>query len=300
MIIRSWLFVPGDSERKLDKGRSNPADALILDLEDSVSKDRQELARNMSCDYLKQRKDRRRQKLFVRINPLDTPLALPDLAAVMPGAPDGICLPKVYSAKEVNTLSHYLDALEAREGLPAGSTKILCVATETAASLLTFGSYLEGVSTRLVGLTWGGEDLAAALGASDNRNPRTGEYDSPYLLAKSLCLATARAIGVQPVGVVHVNFRDLAGLETDCQRDQRSGFVGKIAIHPDQSEVINRAFTPSADEIAHARRVIDLFESNPGLGTVGMDGKMLDMPHLKQARNLVELFDQIASLQGGA
>ncbi len=293
MILRSWLFVPGDSERKLEKGRDNPADALILDLEDSVSKDRQQVAREMVCAYLKSRPDRSRQRLWVRINPLDTPLALPDLAAVMPGAPDGICLPKVYSAAEVNTLAHYLSALEAREGLPIGSTRILSVATETAASLLTFHTYLDRVSDRLVALTWGGEDLAAALGASDNRNPVTGDYDDPYLMAKSLCLAAARAIGAQPVGVVHVNFRDLAGLEADCLRDRRAGFVGKIAIHPDQCAVINRAFTPSDEEVAFARRVIDLFEKNPGLGTIGLEGKMLDMPHLKQARNVIALAEQV-------
>ena len=297
MIVRSWLFVPGDSERKLEKARDNPADALILDLEDSVSKDRQTIAREMTCAYLKGRPDRSRQQLWVRINPLDTELSLPDLAAVMPGAPDGICLPKVYSAKEVNTLENYLSALEVREGLPQRSTKILCVATETAASLLTFHTYLDGVSDRLVAMTWGGEDLAAALGASDNRNPANGEYDDPYLMAKSLCLATARAIGTQPVGVVYVNFRDLAGLEADCLRDRRAGFVGKIAIHPDQAAVINRAFTPSEDEVAYARRVVGTFEQNPGLGTVGLDGKMLDMPHLKQARNVLSLAQSIEARQ---
>ncbi len=296
-IIRSWLFVPGDSERKLEKGRGNSADALILDLEDSVSDDRQQIARDMVCAYLKANPERSRQQLWVRINPLDTDLSLPDLAAVMPGAPDGICLPKVYSAAEVDELAHYLSALEARESLPLGSTKILCVATETAASLLTFHTYLEGVTDRLVGMTWGAEDLAAALGASDNRNPLSGEYDDPYLMAKSLCLAAARAIDVQPVGVVYVNFRDLDGLEADCLRDRRAGFIGKIAIHPAQAEVINRAFTPSADEVAYAQRVIDVFEKNPGLGTVGLDGKMLDMPHLKQARNVLAMAAQIEVLK---
>ena len=294
-IIRSWLFVPGDSERKLEKGRGNPADALILDLEDSVANDRQDIARDMVCAYLKQHTDRSRQQLWVRINPLDTDLALADLAAITPGAPDGIVLPKVYSAKETNTLANYLDILEVRDGLPAGSTKVLAVATETAASLATFHTYLDGISPRLAGLTWGGEDLAAALGASDNRHPDTGDYDSPYLLARSLCLSTSRAIDVQPVGVVYVDFRDLEGLEVECLRDRRSGFVGKVAIHPAQSEVINRAFTPSDDEIAHARRVVDVFEQNPGLGTVGLDGKMLDMPHLKQARNTLDLAEQINS-----
>jgi len=293
MIIRSWLFVPGDSERKLAKGRESPADALILDLEDSVSDDRQEIAREMVRDYLRANPDRSRQQLWVRVNPLDTDLSLPDLAAVMPGAPDGIVLPKVYSAAEVETLDNYLSALEAREGLEQGSTKIHCVATETAASLLAFHTYLEGVSERLVAMTWGGEDLAAALGASDNRNPNTGEYDDPYLFAKTMCLATARAIEAQPVGVVFVDFRDLDGLAAECLRDRKAGFIGKIAIHPAQAEVINDAFTPSDEEIAHAERVVEVFEQNPGLGTVGLDGKMLDMPHLKQARNVLALAEQI-------
>jgi len=294
-MIRSWLFVPGDSERKLEKGRGNPADALILDLEDAVADDRQEIARDMVCAYLKANPDRARQQLWVRINPLDSELALPDLAAVMPGAPDGICLPKVYSAADVDTLDNYLSALEAREGLVPGSTKIICVATETAASLATFHTYLEGVSERLVAMTWGGEDLAAALGASDNRHPETGEYDDPFRLARTLCLSTARAIGAQPVGVLYVDYKDLDGLAADCLRDRRSGFIGKIAIHPAQSEVINRAFTPTEAEIAHARRVIDVFEQNPGVGTVGLDGKMLDMPHLKQARNLLAMAEEIAA-----
>lgn len=291
-MIRSWMFVPGDSEKKLEKGLTNPADALILDLEDSVSDDRQAIAREMVRDFLKSHPDRS-QQLWVRINPLDNDLSLPDLTAVMPGAPDGIVLPKVYSAKEINLLSDYLDVLEVREGLTPGSTKIVSVATETAASLLTFDTYLENVSERLVALTWGGEDLAAALGASDNRHPRTGEYDDPFRLARTMCLATSRAIDVQPVGVVYVDFRDLDGLEAECLRDRQSGFIGKIAIHPAQSEVINRAFTPSDDEIAHAKKVVEIFEQNPGLGTVGLDGKMLDMPHLKQARNLLELAERI-------
>ncbi len=288
-MIRSWLFVPGDSERKQEKAKTNPADALILDLEDSVSDDRQEIARAMVCAFLKDNPDRSRQQLWVRINPLDTPLSLPDLAGVMAGAPCGIVLPKVYSAAEVDTLDKYLSALEARENLPLGSTKIHCVATETAASLLTFHTYLENVTDRLIAMTWGGEDLAAALGASDNRHPKTGEYDDPFRLARSFCLSTARAIDVQPVGVVFVDYQDLEGLEEECLRDRKSGFIGKIAIHPAQCEVINRAFTPTEEEIAHARKVIDLFEQNPGLGTIGMDGKMLDMPHLKQAHNVMDL-----------
>ncbi len=295
-MIRSWLFVPGDSERKLEKGRDNPADALILDLEDSVADDRQAIAREMTCAYLKSRPERHRQQLWVRINPLDNELSLPDLAAVMAGAPDGICLPKVYSAADVNTLANYLDILEVREGLAPGSTRILCVATETAASLLTFDTYLEGVSDRLTAMTWGGEDLAAALGASDNHDPVSGEYDPPFQLARTLCLAAARAIEAQPIGVVYVDYKNLDGLKAECLADRRAGFVGKVAIHPAQSEVINQAFTPSDDEVAHAQRVIDMFEQNPGLGTVGIDGKMYDMPHLKQARNLMAMMAEIEVL----
>lgn len=295
MIIRSWLFVPGDSDRKLEKARENEADALILDLEDSVSNDRQDIAREMVRDYLLKHTDRSRQQLWVRCNPLDTDLALPDLASIMPGRPDGICLPKVYSAKEVETLCNYLSALEAREGIEPGTTKILCVATETAASVLTFHTYLEGVSERLVAMTWGAEDLAAALGASDNRGP-DGEYDDVYRLVKSYCLATCRAIDVQPVGVLWTNFRDTEGLKADCLRDRKAGFIGKIAIHPAQPPVINAAFTPTDEEIAFARRVVEVFESNPGMGTVGLDGKMLDMPHLKQARNTLAMAEQIRAM----
>ena len=293
MIIRSWLFVPGDSERKLEKAKTNPSDALILDLEDSVSDDRQELARAMVREYLLEREDRKRQQLWVRINPLDTELSLPDLAAVMHGAPDGICLPKVYSAKDVNKLANFLSALEAREGLEIGSTKILVVATETAASLLSFHTYLEGVTERMTAITWGAEDLSAALGASDNMHATSGGYDDPYLMAKSLCLAAARALDVQPVGVVYVNYQNMEGLSNECLNDRKTGFVGKIAIHPAQSEVINKAFTPTADEINYATRVVSVFEQNPGVGVVGLDGKMLDMPHLKQARNLLSLAREI-------
>lgn len=293
MIIRSWLFVPGDSERKMQKARDNEADALILDLEDAVSDDRQEIARELVRDCLRERADRSRQQLWVRVNPLDSPMALPDLAAVMQGAPDGIVLPKVYSAHDVNVCANYLSALEAREGLEQGSTRILVVATETAASLLGFHTYLDGVTERMTAMTWGAEDLSAALGASDNRHPASGAYDDPYLMAKSFCLAAARAVDVQPVGVVYVSYRDLDGLARECLHDRRAGFVGKIAIHPAQSRVINDAFTPGEDEIAHARRVVELFEANPGVGTVGLDGRMLDMPHLKQARTLLELAGQI-------
>lgn len=295
MIIRSWLFVPGDSDKKLEKARTNPADALLLDLEDAVADDRQEEAREKLVDYLKDRSDRSAQQLWVRINPMDSPLSLGDLAAVMQGAPDGICLPKPSSAADINQLADYLSALETREGLVLGSTKIICVATETADALLRFESYLEGVSERLVAMTWGAEDLMAALGATENRIPGTKQYDAPFMLARSLTLAAARAIDAQPVGGVYTDFRDDEGLAEECAHDRRNGFVGKLAIHPGQVPIINQAFTPSDEEIDWSKQVVDAFESNPGVGATSIDGKMLDMPHLKQARQVLALAEELAT-----
>ena len=282
--LRSLLFVPGDSERKLAKAESSPADALILDLEDAVAPSRTAIARGMVLDYLKAHTDRSRQQLWVRINPLTTPAALLDLVIVA-GTPDGLMLPKVDSAADVIRLGHMLDALEAREGVAAGRIGILPVATETAAALFTLGSYA-GCTLRLAGLTWGAEDIAAALGASTNRGV-DGEYDTVYQLARSLCLAGAVAAGVQPIDTIWSNFADAPGLVEDARRGRQRGFTGKMAIHPAQVEPINAAFSPSDEELAWSRRVVEAFDANPGLGTVGLDGKMLDMPHLKQARRLL-------------
>lgn len=297
-LIRSWLFVPADSDRKLAKGRENAADALILDLEDAVADARQQIARDMAADFLRRNGDRRRQQLWVRINPLDHAFSLDDLAAVMPGSPCGIVLPKVNSASDIDRLAERLSALEAAAGIAVGSTRILSVATETAASLLSFESYLKGTRARLSALTWGGEDLSAALGASSNRNPASGDYDYPYQFARTMCLTVARAIDAQPVGCVVVDFRDSEALRADCIRDRQSGFIGKIAIHPAQSDVINDAFSPTDEEVDWARKVVEMFEKNPGMGTVGLEGRMLDMPHLKQARNLLALNDQIEAKRG--
>lgn len=292
--LRSWLFVPGDSARKIEKAAENEADALIFDLEDSVADTNQDTARRLTADALAARPDRGTQKLWVRINPLDHDFALDDLAAVMPGRPDGIVLPKAASAADANRLADFLSALEAREGIARGATAIKCVATETAGSLLGFSSYLGAVTPRLTALTWGAEDLSAALGATTNRHPlRPEEYDTPFQMARSLCLAAARHIGAQPVGGVYTNFRDGEGLAGDCARDLAAGFFGKMAIHPAQSAVINAAFTPTGADIARARRIVEVFAQNPGLGVVGLDGEMLDMPHLKQARNTLALADRL-------
>ncbi|MDB5861732.1 MAG: Citrate lyase subunit beta / citryl-CoA lyase [Ramlibacter sp.] len=290
--VRSMLFVPADSEKKLAKGVDTGADALILDLEDAVAPSRTHIAREMALAYLRSRPDRGKQQLWVRINPLDTEAALLDLV-VAAGAPDGIVLPKVRSAADVVKLSNYLDALEVREGVAKGSIRIAPVATETPQALFTLGSY-EGCSPRLAAITWGAEDIAAALGASTNRGP-DGEYEPVYQLACSLCLAAAHAAAVQPIDTIWGDFKDDAGLLRDAQRARQRGFTGKIAIHPGQVATINAAFTPSAEELAHARRVVEVFESNPGLGTVGLDGKMLDMPHLKQAQRILQLAQRFAA-----
>src|SRR6266496_3318044 len=197
MILRSLLFVPGDSERKLAKARLSRADALVLDLEDSVAAERLPMGRAMVRDYLKSRTDRSKQQLWVRVNPLQTPLALEDLAAVVPGAPDGIMLPKCDSAAQTVTLGNYLSALEAREGLRVGSTRILPVATETPRAMFALDSYI-GASDRLAALTWGAEDLSSAVGASTNRLP-DGEYEFTYRLARALCLLGAHAAGVAAI-----------------------------------------------------------------------------------------------------
>lgn len=289
--VRSMLFVPADSERKMAKGAETGADALILDLEDAVAPNRTHIARDMALAYLRARPDRSQQQLWVRVNPLDTEALLLDLV-VAGGAPDGIVLPKVRSAADVVRLSNYLDALEVREGITPGSIRIVPVATETPQALFTLGSY-EGCSARLAGITWGAEDIAAALSASTNRRP-DGEYDSVYQLACALCLTAAHAASVQPIDTIWSDFKDGAGLLRDAQRARQRGFTGKIAIHPCQVATINAAFTPSTQELAHAQRVVDLFASNPGMGTVGLDGKMLDMPHLKQAQRLLQLAQRFA------
>ena len=290
-ILRSMLFVPGDSERKMAKASGVPADALILDLEDSVAQVNLPTAREMTRAYLAAHRDSRdRQQLWVRINPLDTEFALADLAGVMSGAPDGILLPKTSSAKEAVTLDNYLSALEVREGLELGATQILVVATETPQSLFTMDSFISA-SPRIYGLTWGAEDLSAALSGSTNRAP-DGAYEDVYRLARSLCLAGSRAAEIEPVDSVYPDFRDLEGLAAEALQGRKTGFTGKIAIHPAQVEPINNAFTPSEEEVAFAHRVIAAFDEIGGAGTIGLNGKMLDMPHLKQARQILSMAER--------
>ena len=294
MSLRSFLFVPGDSERKLAKAQTSQADALILDLEDAVAPENIDRARAMVREYLQARRPSKAssgQQLWVRINPIQTPKALADLAAIMPGAPDGIMLPKSDSATETITLAHYLSALEAREGLAPESTRILPVATETPRAMFALGSY-HGASSRLFGLTWGAEDLSTAIGASTNRL-LDGEYEFTYKLARSLCLLAASAAGIAAIDTIWSNFKDSEGLLADSKAARRAGFSGRIAIHPDQVGIINEAFTPDPNEVAFAQRVVDLFAASGGAGTLQLDGKMLDRPHLTQAEKLLELAARI-------
>jgi citrate lyase subunit beta/citryl-CoA lyase len=225
-------------------------------------------------------------KLFVRINALDTPDAIQDLAAVVRGRPFGVVLPKCRNAHDVTRLGDMLTGLEARDDVPLGSTRILTIATETGAAMFGFGSYLDVSLPRLFGMLWGGEDLAADVGAATNRDP-DGRYAPPYQLARTLCLFGATSAGVAPVDAVFTDFRDIDGLAAEAREAARSGFVAKAAIHPDQVETINRAFTPTADEIAHAERVLAAFAASPEAGVAALDGRMLDRPHQKAALRLL-------------
>jgi len=295
-MMRSLLFTPGDSEKKMERGAAGSADALILDLEDSVSDANKRQARGLVREFLTTHSSRDRQKLWVRINPLDTPHAIGDLAAIVPGAPDGILLPKVNGGADVAKLSHYLDAFEAAQGIAAGRIGIIAVATETPQALFELGNY-RGCSTRLRALTWGAEDLAAALGASANRDA-AGRLGFTYQLARSLCLAGATTASVPAIETIFPDFRNRAGLEAYAADSRRDGFRGMIAIHPDQVEAINVAFSPSAEEIAWARRVVEAFDGTT-TGTVGLDGQMLDMPHFKQANHLLGLAAQTVRPERG-
>lgn len=286
MTIRSFLFVPGDSEKKLAKGDESRADALILDLEDSVAPSRKEAGRAMVAEYLRSRADPRTPELWVRINPLDEG-GLGDLAAIVQASPDGIMIPKAEGPEDILRLSHCLDALEARDGVRR-PIRILPVATETARSIFRLGAYAEHRLPRLYGLTWGAEDLSSAIGASTNRGP-DGGFAFTYQMVRSHCLLAAKAAGVEAVETLQADFRDEAGLRASCALARQEGFTGRMAIHPAQVGPINEGFLPTADEVAFAERVIAVFAANPDAGTLGLDGKMLDVPHLKQARKVLAL-----------
>lgn len=281
---RSWLFVPGDDERKIVKAATVGADAVIFDLEDAVTAERRPAARLLVAEVLAGPQPVGTE-YWVRINPLDTPEAIADLAVVVGPGLMGIVLPKIQAGADVATLSHYLTALEARAGITPMSVGIMVVATETPEMMFRLGD-LAGVSTRLRACTWGAEDLSTALGAATNK-AADGGWDDPYRLARSLCLFAARAAKAQPVDTLQADFRDDAALIASTTAARRQGFTGRLAIHPGQVAIINEHFGASAQDIAHARDVVNAFAAKPGVGAVQLNGNMLDRPHLVQAERLL-------------
>ena len=286
--MRSLLFVPADSEKKLSKSLSAGADALILDLEDSVAALRKPAARKLAAGFLDDMRDKAgRPRFYVRINPLDGPFWEADLEAVMSSEPDGIILPKPNSAADVDRLAVMLDHAENGKPRTGGSTRIIAIATETPRAILTLSSYLE-VSQRLEGLTWGAEDLSGVIGSAATREADGRSWTSPYRLARDMCLMTAVASGRQPIDTVFVNFRDKEGLEEEARIAARDGFTGKMAIHPDQVAAINAAFTPGEAEIGWAQKIEAAFAAEPEAGVLNLDGQMIDRPHQVRAKRILE------------
>jgi len=289
--MRSLLFVPADGGKKLDKAMASGADAVIVDLEDSIAPERKSEARTLAAAFLKGAVGlTTRPRILVRVNGLQTELADADLDAVVPAGPDAILLPKAEGGAAVTHADAKIAAREAIAGLTDGHIKIFALATETAQALFLAGTY-RGASTRLVGLTWGAEDLSAELGAEANRGAE-GRFLDPYRLARVLCLAGAAAAEVQAIDTVYVDFRNEAGLRRECEEARRDGFTAKIAIHPAQVAVINDVFTPKPEAIARAKAIIAAFAAAPGAGTVGIGGVMYDRPHLARAKQM------LASVEG--
>ena len=287
MTMRSLLFVPGDDEKKLAKALTSGADALIVDLEDSVVEARKPAARATAAAFLAEaRRSASRPKLYVRVNAFASGLTAADLDATIPAAPDGVVLPKCLGGADVQRLGAGLAVREAEFGLADGSTGIIAIATESAQALFGFASY-RGASRRLEGLAWGGEDLSADLGAETNRLP-DGAYAAPYALARTLTLVGAVAAETRPIDAVATNFHDLDGLRAEALAARRDGFVAKMAIHPAQVPVINDVFSVSPEAIARARAIVAAFDAAPGAGVVALDGEMLDLPHLKRAKRLLD------------
>ena len=284
--MRSLLFVPADSAKKLDKAMTSGADALIVDLEDSIALDGKTRARESAAAFLQETvATTSRPYLLVRVNGLQTGLTDADLEAVVPAKPDAIMLPKAVGGAFVVHADAKLTAREAISGLPEGHIKIVALATETATALFLAGSYT-GASTRLTALTWGAEDLSAELGAERNRDTK-GRFLDPYRLARVLCLAGAAAAEVAALDTVYVDFRDSEGFRRECEEARRDGFSGKMAIHPAQVPIINELFTPTPEALAHAQAIVDAFAAQPDAGVVAIGGVMVDRPHLAQAKRVL-------------
>ena len=282
--MRSFLFVPADSERKLAHAKGSGADALILDLEDSVVPANRPAARALARGFLEATHASGFQR-WVRVNPLAGGAALDDLAGVMTARPTGVLLPKCLP-EDLRTLDHYLSAFETAFSAPLGTTRVIAIATETPAAVFALGHYA-GVSRRLAGITWGAEDLSAAIGGTNRRTD--GIYDDVYRMARALCLLSASAAGVEAIDTIYTDFRDEAGLAEECAAAKRSGFTAKMAIHPAQVAVINQIFSAAEEELSWARKVVALFADNPDAGTLALDGKMIDRPHLTLARRILRI-----------
>jgi citrate lyase subunit beta/citryl-CoA lyase len=291
MPMRSWLFVPGDSDNKLDKVVGYGADVVIVDLEDAVAPNEKPRARILARRFLETHGQSLlagdRRALWVRINPLDTPLWREDLAAVLPGKPDGIMVPKAAGPEQLQVLAAELYEAEPRHGIQAGSTQILPLVSETPAAALGIPNYANAPLPRLAGLTWGAEDLSAAIAASRKRDAN-GNWTDTFRMVRAQVLLTAHARGVAAIDTLHADFRDTEGLQRIAAESYADGFAGMLAIHPAQVPVINAAFTAGEAEIAEARAIVNAFSANPGAGTLSLDGRMIDQPHLEQARRLLE------------
>jgi len=282
------LFVPGDRPERFEKAEKSGADAVIFDLEDAVAAERREEARAHIAAYL--RSSSRSVPLWVRINPVDAveqgaSVALADLAAVVASRPDGIMLPKARHGDDVARLDHWLEALEVAASLSAGVIRVIPMITETAGALLAMSSFAS-LPPRAVGVTWGAEDLATDLGALGNRDA-TGRYEAPYVWASSLCLTTAAAAGVMAIDTVDTEIRDIDAMRQRARESRRSGYIGKLAIHPAQVGAIHDAFTPSESEIEEAQKILAAFEAAPGVGALRIDGKLIDRPHWVKAQRIL-------------
>lgn len=289
MANRSWLFVPGDSAKKLDKAAGTAADVIIVDLEDSVTTDNKPLARQQAAEWLnthRRQVTERRLGRWVRINPLDSRMWRDDLVAVMPGAPDGIMLPKSAGPESVQQLAAELYELEQRNAIPTGSTKVLALVSETAAAAISIPAYATASLPRLAGLTWGAEDLSAAIGSTRKRD-KAGNWTDTFRFARTQTLLTAHARGAMAIDTLHADFADAKGLKRAAEESRADGFTGMLAIHPTQCEIINAAFTPSDEELAEARAIVDAFAANPSVGALQINGRMIDRPHLKLAQRLL-------------
>ena len=285
--MRSLLFVPADGGSKLDKAMASGADAVIIDLEDSIAPERKDVARAAALEFLKaHRAKKERPRLLVRINGLDTGMTDADLDAIVVGAPDAVLFPKAEGGVSLVHVDAKLTAREAIAGLPEGSIKVLAQNVESAVGMFLAGTFRES-SKRLIGMTWGPEDLSAELGAETNREA-DGSLTEPYRLARSMCLYGAAAAKVPAIETIYVDFRNLEALRRDTELARRDGFTGRLAIHPAQVPVINEVFTPSAVQIEKAKAIVAAFAAQPGAGAVGIDGKMYDRPHLARAKALLE------------